>query len=166
MMDSILIPRIRVEYFKSIKNKLKQLANLDIDIEDNRIYYRAEDLYTAKLIITAIARGFDCERALKLLNPDYSLYIIDLKDFFNTSNRIKVIKGRIIGREGSIKTAIETATDSYIAVFYDTISIISPYYSYDYVLKSINMLINGSKHSTLLSFLSRAKEYIKLNRLR
>ncbi len=165
MEGSLLVPKVRVEYFRKIKDKLNDLG-IKISLEDNKLVYDCEDPYIGRMILTAIARGFDLENAMILQDPDYSLYIIDLDEFFNTQNRIRVIKGRVIGREGSIKIAIEEATNSKIAIFYNTIAVIAPYYSYNYVIRAINMLINGSKHASVLNFLSKAKDMIKLERLR
>lgn len=165
MEESILIPKVRVEYFKKIRDRLESIG-ISVKLDDNRVIYNSNDMYFAKMLLTAIARGFDLEQASLLKNPNYSLYIVDLDEFFNTQNRIRVIKGRVIGREGSIKAAIEQATDSKISVFYNTISVIAPYYSYNYILRAINMLINGSKHASVLNFLSKVKDIIRFERLR
>ncbi|MEM4385603.1 MAG: hypothetical protein QXD03_03550, partial [Candidatus Anstonellales archaeon] len=67
---------------------------------------------------------------------------------------------------GSIRETIESITESYISIFNNTVAVIAPSYSYDYVLKAINMILAGSKHSSVLNFLSRAKEMIRLSKLR
>ncbi|MCS7122608.1 MAG: hypothetical protein NZ908_01475 [Candidatus Micrarchaeota archaeon] len=166
MNDQIIIPKSRVTYFRDIIDDLEREAGIKINIDGNVVRFESEDLYTAKMIILAIARGFDLNTALVLKNLDYSIYIIDLKDYFNTNNRIKVIKGRIIGTNGSIKKQLEDITDSYISIYNNTVSVIAPYYSYEYVVKAINMILQGSKHSTVLNFLSRIRDIIKLRRLR
>ncbi|MEM2380196.1 MAG: hypothetical protein QXS53_02630, partial [Candidatus Anstonellales archaeon] len=77
MDDSILVPRSRVPYFLKIKDLLKHRAEIDVEIRDNVVKYRSNNMYVARLILIAIARGFDIDRAMILKNDDYSLYILD-----------------------------------------------------------------------------------------
>lgn len=166
MTDQVLIPRARASYFREILRDLERRAGIRAELEENVVRFESNDPYVAKMIILAIARGFDLNTALYLRNMDYSLYIIDLKDYFNTNNRIKVMKGRIIGTDGSIRKQLEEMTESYIAIYNNTVSVIAPYYSYEYVIKAINMILQGSKHSTVLSFLSKIRDVIRLRKLR
>ena len=91
-------------------------------------------VWIARDIIKAIGRGFSEEKALKLLNQDYYLDIINLE---HDSNRLRQIRGRVIGEGGRTRRVIEQSTLSYISV----------------QGKTIAMLIDGNRHSTVYKLL-------------
>ncbi len=59
------------------------------------------DPFRAANVVEAIARGFSPPRALKLLDQDMAIEILDLRDYAGKSeNNLERIKGRIIGLHG------------------------------------------------------------------
>ena len=74
-------------------------------------------------------------------------------------------KGRIIGKEGTVKKEIERMVDCYIAVYGNTVGIIAPPDSLAYAQEAISMLIKGAMHTSVLSFLSKKREELTLSRL-
>lgn len=107
-------------------------------------------VWIARDIIKAIGRGFSEEKALKLLDQDYYLDIINLE---HDSNRLKQIRGRIIGEGGKTRRIIEQSTLSFISVQGKTIAIIGYIEEVPTARKVIEMLIDGNRHSTVYKLL-------------
>ncbi|TFG19902.1 MAG: RNA-processing protein [Promethearchaeota archaeon] len=116
--------------------------------------YNPINSLTAQKIINAINRGFNPEKALRLLEEDFEFDMFNLYNILGKSEkRIKRMKGRIIGRNGEMRKAIERFTQSYLSVYGKTVSIISNYENLTIARKAISMLLNGIPHHTVLRFL-------------
>jgi ribosomal RNA assembly protein len=129
-------------------------GNVEIkpDIESEN--YQPLNVLTVQNIIKAINRGFNPEKAMKLKDNEYILEIFNLKNILGKSEKkLKRIKGRIIGRNGEIRKAIERYAECYVSIFGKTVSIIADYENLQIARKAINMLINGMPHHTVLKFL-------------
>ena len=63
------------------------------------------------------------------------------------------MKGRIIGRNGEMRKAIEKYAESFISVYGKTVSIIADYENLQLARKAVSMLINGMPHHVVLKFL-------------
>lgn len=174
MMDEMVrIPGSRVKVLlgregatkRRIEKKCK--VSLTVDSEgDVDIEGEPEDVFFAKDVVKAIGRGFAPEVALKLMDQDYGLYIIPLKEVVGSEAAISRLKARVIGEKGRIKGQIEHATDSFLSIYGNTIGIISRADTMEYAKEAIAMLVDGVRHSTLLSFLSKSKRQIVEARLR
>ena len=122
--------------------QLENLGNLNVWIAEN--------------IIRAINRGFNPQKALRLLNEEYMLEIIDLEPILGRSEKaITRVKGRIIGENGSMRSAIEKFASSFISVFGNTIAIIGQFDDIRVARKSLQMLIQGVPHKNVYSFLEK-----------
>lgn len=116
--------------------------------------YNPINVYTAQKIINAINRGFNPVKAMKLLDETYELEIFNLFSILGKSDkRIKRIKGRIIGRNGEMRKAIERYAECFISVYGKTVSIIAEYEELQIARKAVSMLINGMPHHVVLKFL-------------
>jgi ribosomal RNA assembly protein len=116
--------------------------------------YNPINVYTAEKIINAINRGFNPVKAMKLVDETYELEVFNLFMLLGKSDkRIKRIKGRIIGRNGEMRKAIERFAESYISVYGKTVSIIADYENLQIARKAVSMLINGMPHHVVLKFL-------------
>ncbi|MFX0072583.1 MAG: KH domain-containing protein [Candidatus Hermodarchaeota archaeon] len=146
---------------KEIENKLGVNINLDSKTGDCEIVpdfknpeYNPLNIFVAEKIIKAINRGFNPIKAMKLLEDAYDLEIFNLISILGKSEkRIKNVKGRIIGRNGEIRKAIERYAECYISVYGKTISVLAEYEDLQIARKAISMLINGVPHHTVLRFL-------------
>ncbi len=167
MVEFVKVPKKRVNAIKKQQESIEKKIGAKLEFDENnvKIIPGEGDIYTAKLYIQAMGRGFSSQDADLLLNPDYSLMIVDLEDHFNTKNRIHVMKGRIIGRKGSVKLELERATDSKIAISGNTVAAIVPFYSVGSLREALSMLLGGAKHSTVFNFLSKAKQKINLEKM-
>ena len=124
-------------------------------------------LFRAKDVINAIGRGFSPEHAFRLLrNEDALLDIIDLRTAFGRSESdIKRVKGRIIGMNGKTRQIIEELTDTNVAVYGHTVSIIGEVEQAQVAREAIQMLVRGSMHSTVYRFLHRKRRDLKKKKL-
>ncbi len=129
---------------------------INTELRDPTIIFRARD------IITAIGRGFPPKKALKLLDENFSLIILDLKDYFGKSQSdIKRIKGRIIGESGKTRSMIEELTWTDMSVYGDTIGIIGEPEQLRVAEEAVDMLIRGMQHRSVYQFLFRERTGLK-----
>ncbi|MFX1311310.1 MAG: KH domain-containing protein [Promethearchaeota archaeon] len=146
---------------KEIEEKLGVKINLDSKTGNCEILPKPDNpnyiplnVYTAQKIVNAISRGFNPIKAMKLLEENYDLEIINLISILGKSDKhIKRVKGRVIGRNGEVRKAIEKYAESYISVYGKTISLIANYENLQVARKATNMLINGVPHHIVLKFL-------------
>jgi len=146
---------------REIEEELGVKINLDSTTGDCEILpdighpkYNPLNAYTAQKIINAINRGFNPQKAMKLIEETYELEIFNLYNILGKSDkRIKRIKGRIIGRNGEMRRAIEKFAASFISVYGKTASIIADYENLQISRKAVSMLINGIPHHVVLKFL-------------
>ena len=137
----------------------KAHIQLEIDSADGSVKIKpakADDdpihVWIARDIIRAIGRGFSEQKALKLLDPDFYLDIITLE---HDTNRLRQIRGRVIGEGGRTRRIIEQSTMSHISVQGKTIAIIGYVDEVPIAKKVIELLIDGQRHSTVYKILEK-----------
>jgi ribosomal RNA assembly protein len=120
-------------------------------------------LLKAKDVITALGRGFSPEHAFRLMRDDDAvLDVIDLRTVFGRSESdIKRVKGRIIGMNGKTRRIIEELTDTDVAVYGHTVSIIGQIEHAEVAREAVQMLVKGSLHATVYRFLHRKRRELK-----
>jgi ribosomal RNA assembly protein len=153
---------------KSIEEKLSVELQIESETGDVTLMLaeNAKDpslLFKAKDVVTAIGRGFSPEHAFRLIHDEEAILdVIDLRTIFGRSESdIKRIKGRIIGMDGKTRRIIEELTDANICVYGHTVSIIGNMEQAQAAREAIQMLINGSQHSTVYRFLHRKRRELK-----
>jgi ribosomal RNA assembly protein len=153
---------------KSIEEQLS--VKLEVESETGGVTLtldeKAEDpslLFRAKDVVTAIGRGFSPEHSFCLIrNEEAVLDVIDLRTIFGRSESdIKRVKGRIIGMNGKTRRLIEELTDTNVAVYGHTVSIVGGIEEAQAAREAIQMLINGSLHATVYRFLHRKRRELK-----
>ena len=116
----------------------------------------------ARDVVLAIARGFSPDPALKLIDDDIVLDIIDLRETFGKNERdIARLKGRVIGREGKIRRLIEEMTDVKISIYGHTIAMLGEYETVTAAREAIELLLKGKQHSTVYKLLRKIKSESK-----
>src|SRR3989304_8922827 len=129
MIDFISIPEERMELLKTDKTwkiKFRKLSDVKTSL-DTDVKLESSDpisLKRAKEVFIAFGRGFEFDNALNMLDEDFLLEIIEIKYFTKSENRMKILKGRVIGTGGKIKKLIERISPTKIAVYGKTICII------------------------------------------
>jgi ribosomal RNA assembly protein len=152
---------------KQIEKKTSTFLEIDsheaeIQIISEKNYY---NIYQAKKIITAIARGFSPEDAFLLLKDNNVFEAIHLQDHLGKNQkRITEIKGRVIGRDGKIKNFIEKRYGCKISVYGKTISVITKQENQEDVVKVINTILSGSKHKTAFKIMRKQKVFNNYNK--
>ncbi|MBD3341044.1 MAG: RNA-processing protein [Candidatus Lokiarchaeota archaeon] len=131
-------------------------GDIEISPEETHENFNQLNLYVAQKIVKGINRGFNPVKSLKLIEDNYELEIFNLLSILGKSQkRIKRIKGRIIGRDGEMRKAIERYAECYLSVYGKTVSIIADYENLQIARKAVSMLINGMPHHTVLKFLEK-----------
>ena len=124
------------------------------------------DPFRASNVVEAIARGFSPPRALKLLDPETSLEILDLRDFAGKSeNNLERIKGRIIGLHGKSRRVMEELTKCDISVYGKTVAIIGDPDRLRLAKDAIEKLASGSQHKSVYNMLQRERTKRKMERI-
>ncbi len=159
---------------KEIENTLGVKINLDSKTGEceviqniNSPNYNPINVFTAQKIINAINRGFAPVKALKLMEETYDLVVFNLLSIIGRADkRIKTIKGRIIGRNGEIRKALERYAESFVSVYGKTVSIIADYENLQIARKAVSMIINGMPHHVVLKFLENKYNEKKRNQFK
>ncbi len=166
----VKIPKERIAVLIGSKGSVKKElmeetgSKLIVDSETGVVKIEGNDpikTYVLKDIVTAIARGFNPEKAKSLLKTDYVLEVIGLKELVRSKNQIRRVKGRVIGEKGKSRQFIESITDTYISVYGKTISIIGSYENVNIARQALLKLINGSPHSKVQSWLEHKIKEIR-----
>lgn len=119
-------------------------------------------VWKTRYIVKAIGRGFSPETALKLLDDELILEIINLPDFVGKSKKaVMRQKGRIIGREGRTKEIIKEMTNVDISVYGKTVSLIGDMERIQIAKEAVQMILDGVRHKSVYSFLERKKNELK-----
>ncbi len=163
LSHSLRVPKERIAVLigkdGEIKKQLEEntKTKMNIDSHEGDVFIEGKDavnLYIAKEIVKAIARGFNPEIANLLLKQDYCFILIDLSEECKP-NDIKRIKGRIIGEEGKSRKTIEALTECNISVYGKTIAIIGLSENILLAKQAVDSLIRGSPHAKVYANLER-----------
>ncbi len=146
---------------REIEESLGVKINLDSESGDCEVRpvighpkYNPLNIFTAQKMINAINRGFNPIKAMKLLDETYDMEVFNLYSILGKSEKkIKRLKGRIIGRNGEMRKAIERFAESHVSVYGKTVSIISDYENLQIARKAVSMILGGMPHHSVLKFL-------------
>lgn len=175
-ISTLKVPRERIGAIigkgGETKRKLEELGTSGLRIDSSTgevtVIQKDDPLRARQMVsvIQAISRGFSPERAVTLLNDDFFLHVISLKDYAKPgSRRMNEIRARIIGSSGKTRRIIEELTDTYLSVYGDTVSIIGDYVSLEYSVRAVGMLLSGRKHRTVYQFLEKSSRELKFRRI-
>lgn len=153
---------------KSIEKATETI--LDIDSEDGTVYITPQEnmndplgVWNANHIVKAVARGFNPEVALKLVDDDIYLEVIKLPLYIGKSkNALSRYKGRIIGQNGKTREIIMDMAEVQMAIYGKTVSLIGEMDNLMIAKEAIEMILKGSRHKSVYSFLERKKDELKL----
>ena len=174
--DYLKIPQNRVGALigknGEVKKSVEKLTGtvLDIDSDEGTVYITPREdmedplgVWNANHIVKAIARGFNPDVAMKLIHDDIYLEIMKLPLYIGKSKKaLARYKGRIIGTNGKTRELITELADVDMAVYGKTVSLIGEMENILVAKEAIEMILNGSRHKSVYSFLENKKETLKL----
>ena len=118
-------------------------------------------------IVQAIGRGFSPENAMRLLEDDNMLHVMDLREFAGKSSaNIERIKGRIIGEGGKARRNVENLSMTKISVYGKTVAVIGSPVRLKLAVDAISSISNGRMHGAVYSRLEAANKREKMERMK
>lgn len=160
-MNEIKIPKARVAVLigkkGESKKEIERLTKTKLNISGEGyviISGGGLESYLTLSVIRAIGRGFNPKIALKLLKADYILDLIDIKDYTKKSRKKFIrIKGRLIGKKGSVWKKVEEKTNTNISIYGKTIAIIGRFDDVDIAKRAFEKLLRGAPHGKVYKFI-------------
>ena len=175
---TIMIPldRVGVLIGKSgkIKAKIEKICSVSLLIDGKTgeiIISGTGDVesmmpFKAEEMVMAIGRGFSAEKAMRLLEGENSLHIIDLREFAGkSSSQIERIRGRIIGEGGRVRKNVEELSGASISVYGRTVAIIGEGRQLRSAVHAISSLSSGSTHGKVYNDLQDSRRKQKIEKL-
>ncbi len=157
------------ETLKMLKKKGK--VNLVVDSESGEVIIydeNSEDTYLSyrmRDVLRAIGRGFSPEHALILLKDEMYYEEFDIRDFSGKSQkRVMQVRSRMIGTDGKTRHLIEELTDCLLSIKGNTIAIIGDLEGLKVASKAVEMILSGSEHSSVYSFMEKKRKDLKISR--
>lgn len=141
-------------------------SHLEIDADEGMVGVTTTDTedplgaLQARDIVVAIGRGFSPQRALRLLQPDTYLGVIDIKHVTGkqTKSAMWRIRSRLIGTAGRARSRLEELSGCSVSVYGSTVALIGKEPEIDRATQAIEMLLRGSEHSTVFHLLVRLRD--------
>jgi ribosomal RNA assembly protein len=117
-------------------------------------------------VVTAIGRGFSPSKALKLLENDCYLAVLDIRDYVGKKmQHIERMRARVIGTRGKTREIFEELTGADISIYGNTVAIIGTAFQLDIARRGMDMLLSGSEHATVYHFLEGKRSQLKVDGL-
>lgn len=160
-MKEVRVPEDRVGVLigegGETKEEFEDLTDTELHIKGNLARVEGEPLdeMTGQEIVKAMGRGFPPQKAFKLVEEEKILYLMDIGRYADTKNSEERLKGRVIGRDGEARRHIEKMTETEISVYGTTVGLIGTGGSIEVAQEAIEMLLQGSSHSTAYNFLEK-----------
>ncbi|MFT4326618.1 MAG: KH domain-containing protein [Candidatus Woesearchaeota archaeon] len=165
-IEEIKVPKDRIAVIigKSgeTKTELEETTKCSINVDsvEGDVKVSSEnsiDIFVAKDVIKAIARGFNPEIAKKLVDDTYAFQLITLNDYSPHKNHQERLKGRVIGRDGKARNLIEEYTECSISVYGKTVGIIGKAENVQIAYKAVDSLLGGSPHAFVYKWLEKQR---------
>jgi len=170
-MKFVKIPLDRVAVLIGKDGEIKKMieergVKLRVDSKTGDVTITSDDAvaeFDAHNVVKAIGRGFSPQHAMLLFDENYYFELMDIRDYVGKKTRgVHRVAGRIIGKDGKMREAIEYATDAKISVYGTTVGIIGKVGGMDVAMRAVEMLLKGSNHSTVYHFLEKERKRMKL----
>ncbi len=176
-MSMLKIPKDRVgsligkkgETKRSIETRTGTIIKVDTE-GDVRIYNRESDdpLITMKVtdLVRAIGRGFSPERAMRLLDDDEYLDVIDIREYVGKrSSHVIRMRARVIGTHGKTRKLIEDLTGAFVSVYGSSVTIIGNSIQMPVAKRAVEMLLRGSEHSTVYRYMEKQRRHLRISEM-
>ena len=176
MIRSVKIPAERIGVLigknGAVKRKIEKLTGvkISVDSEEGDVqmdHSHAEDPAMALAVqdvVVAVGRGFSAEKALKLLDVDIYLEVMDIRDYVGKkATHVARMRARVIGSHGKTRQIFEELTGIDLSIQGNTVAIIGDLLQIDIARRGLDMLLNGSEHSAVYKFLEGRRMSIKID---
>ncbi len=178
MIQCVKIPTERVGVLigpkGTTKARIEKLADVRLSIDSEEGDVEIDSTHSADPamgvatcnVVTAIGRGFSPDKALKLLQDDYYLELLDIRDFVGKKHEhVMRMRSRLIGTHGKTRALIEELTGAHVSVYGNTVGIIGDSIQMDAARRAVEMLLEGSEHAAVYHFLERGSAKLKVDRM-
>jgi len=137
-----------------------ETGNVDIVLQPD--HSDVSQLFTVKNVIQAIGRGFNPQNALKLVDEDNDILVIDLEEYVGSNrNAQNRVKGRIIGKEGKSRELLQELSECLVSVYGGTVALIGPIEMLPVAKEAVEMLLEGKFHKTVWNHLYAYRRKMK-----
>lgn len=148
---------------REIEEKTK--ARLEIDADEGAVGVSNDDAddplgaLKARDIVVAIGRGFSPQRAMRLLQDDTYLGVIDIKQVTGkrTKSALWRIRSRLIGTAGRARGRLEQLSGCSVSIYGSTVALIGKEKELERATQAVELLLRGSEHSTVFHLLARLR---------
>lgn len=144
----------------SVKTGIERRTDTKISVNESEVTVEGEDSlkeWVAKDIVKAIGRGFNPEKALRLLGENNVLDVVEMREYGADSDKtLARLKGRIIGKKGKSQKLIEHHTGAQLAVYGKTVAIIGSFEEAELARRAVDMLLSGSRHAAVYRMLEHS----------
>lgn len=133
----------------------------EVNIQDNP----QDPLAALKVmdLVKAIGRGFAPHRAMRLLDEDEYLEIVEIGDFVGKkSEKLTRMRSRLIGTNGKTRRIIEDLTGASMSVYGSTVALIGNSVQLPVAKKAVEMILRGSEHATVYRYLERSRATLRI----
>lgn len=178
MITTVKIPGERIAVLIGKSGETKELmekrtgVKLTIDSEEGDVeidYTHAKDPSMAIVVsnmVMAVGRGFSPAKALKLLENDCYLEVLDIRDYVGKKlEHVERMRARVIGTHGKTREVFEELTGADISIYGNTVSIIGTSLQLDVARRGMDMLLSGSEHAAVYHFLEKKRAMLKVDGL-
>ncbi len=133
-------------------------VNIDDSIsEDPILTLKSSDM------VKAIGRGFSPEKALKLISDDVFFTLMDIRDYAGKNQKhVRRVRARVIGTKGKTRRLIEELSGVSVSIYGNTVGVIGKSLEMNIAISAIEMILKGSEHSAVYSFLEKKRRDIEL----
>lgn len=153
-MKKIICEKI-IRIIKS-KNNLEKELNVNIEINGNEVNISGEpeEEYIAEKVIEALNFGFPFSAALEIKKEDILFEILNIKECTPQKN-FERVRGRVIGKDGKALKTISSLSDCHVELSGNKLGIIGYAENIRTVEEACKLLIKGSKHANVYSYLEK-----------
>jgi ribosomal RNA assembly protein len=158
-----------------VKRDIEKRTGIEVDVDSDTgevtIHYDgAKDpalVLKVNDLVKAIGRGFSPERAMRLLKDDQYFALIDIQDYVGKKiDHIRRMRARVIGTGGKTRRVIEELSEAELSIYGDTVAIIGDSVALDVAKTALDMILNGSEHSAVYSYLEHTRRERRVAELR
>ncbi len=141
------------------KKKLEKLLKIKINNNGKEVTFEGspEDEYEATKVLDALEMGFSFSDAVSIKERELEFDVMNIKEFARRGN-IEKIRGRLIGKNGSVLRALSELTKCSFEMKGNEVGIIGDPENIKPAIDAIIQIVQGSKHANVYKGLEKREE--------